>query len=358
MNRRYTLLMASAAFAVATNSFAAIMLNVTQNADPAPGLESYTVEVLGTGGTAVSTLSGFELTGVHQVWNNAIAGADAIQTPNAGDTDGTFGNSAWGPADTHILSLADFNGSPGLGTEESNDGSNPAGIDLVPGNPAFAGFTGSAGLGGLRFVDENNSDNDLQAGLAFLSPQPQSVAFLQVVVPAGQSALMNLVAEDSEQQRTVFDGFEIGGGNDDPILAGDPASGSDLSAALQAAFDSRGDKFAPAIVPDAIMVMNENGELVDLGVIDVSDVTDNLPSIDVFLQPGSEDGKYDLVMDGPFDQLDQGTMIMGDIVITAENAIDQQLNYTFSAKIPEPSTVVLTSLAFVGLVGLARRRNG
>ncbi len=150
---------------------------------------------------------------------------------------------------------------------------------------------------------------------------------------------------------TLSFGGTIGG---DPVLAGMPVSGSDLSAELQEAFNNRNG--GPAIVPDAIMVFNDGeGAFGDLQTIS-NVVTDNLPEIDVFLQPGSGEGKYDLVMDGPFGDLARGTMIMGDIEITATGDPDGLLQYTFSAKIPEPSTVALASLALVGLVGLARRK--
>lgn len=151
--------------------------------------------------------------------------------------------------------------------------------------------------------------------------------------------------------------FSVGGGGTgtDPILAGTPGSPGDLSAALQTAFNNRTSD--TVVVEDAIMVMNDadGGTFAELGDI-ASLVTDNLEKIDVSLIDGTTEGKYSLVMSGPFSSLDRGEMITGNIVITAENTGLAELNYSFSAKIPEPSTMALTSLAFVGLVGFARRR--
>lgn len=335
---------------------AGVMVNLVQNADPAAGVNSFTVQLLGTEGDLVSTVSGFSLTGAHQVWDNPSGNGTS---PNVGDLEDTFGNAAWTPFDTHMLALPGFNPSPNWTPVETNDETNPAGIDLKPSNPAFETFVGTAGMGSLRFTDSSNPDNDLDSGIAFLAPQPATLDFLQVVVPEGSTALLNMVLEDSAQNRIEVVDLEIGGGGgDDPILGGDPVSGTDLTAALQAAFDNRGPGNDRVVVEDAIMVMNDadGGLFADLGAIDTSDVTDNLPTIDTFLEPGSGEGKYNLVMEGPYSTLDRGTMIMGDIVITAANTGDQVLNYSFSAKIPEPSTVALSTLAFVGLIGFARRR--
>ncbi|WP_442485850.1 PEP-CTERM sorting domain-containing protein [Aeoliella sp. SH292] len=61
-------------------------------------------------------------------------------------------------------------------------------------------------------------------------------------------------------------------------------------------------------------------------------------------------------MDGPFEDLVPGTVIAGSFTVTAEHAIGQSLTYSFSAAIPEPSSVVLSGIAAIGLAFFARRR--
>ncbi|WP_442484646.1 PEP-CTERM sorting domain-containing protein [Aeoliella sp. SH292] len=175
----------------------------------------------------------------------------------------------------------------------------------------------------------------------------------QIVIADGASVAYSLSVDDGSgvaiDVMGTIPAVSVG-----PTLVGLPASGSSLSAALQAAFANR--QGGPAVVADAIMVMNETGTLEELGAINISGISDSLPSISTTLVPGSALGKYSLVMDGPFDTLDPGTVITGDIIITAENAVDQALVYSFSATIPEPSSVVLSGLAVLGLAASARRR--
>ncbi len=166
MIRRTSVTMAIALMAIGcVTANAGVMVNVLPQASPGNGIESYLVQLEGTEGAAVSTVRGFTLEGVHQVWTNPLG---VGETPRQGDTNGTFGNAAWEPVDSHLLALPPINTSPGFTILESNDGTNPAGVDLAPSNPGFAAFPGTAGLGGIRFGDSNNPDNDLEATIAFL----------------------------------------------------------------------------------------------------------------------------------------------------------------------------------------------
>ena len=127
--------------AITTQAQAGIMLERTRNPDPAPGLISWTVSVVGDGEN-VSTASQLVITQreVHQVF--------AVQTDrSARDVDKTppLWVDDWNQFDTSII-IPDSDIltviAPNL--RESNDGSNLAGLDL-PG--PFPGTNPAIGLG-------------------------------------------------------------------------------------------------------------------------------------------------------------------------------------------------------------------
>lgn len=128
----------------------------------------------------------------------------------------------------------------------------------------------------------------------------------------------------------------VGGG-----LEGTPPSGTDLSEDLQGAFANR--NFGPVMFEvmiggnDTVASMEANGaELIDKG-----------------------DGKYDILVgpaDGDFSGFAPGTVLSGDVSFIGELGGDSRVDYSFSITVPEPSTVALTGLALIGLVGFARRR--
>lgn len=314
-----------------SSASAGIMLDFVANPDPAPGVKSVTVRLSGTDGANVSTISGFTLTGAHQIWDNPAGNGTS---PEVGDLEGTFGNPAWTPLDTHMLAIPGYNNTPNWVPVETNDGTNPAGVDLAPGNPAFAAFAGTAGIGSLTFTDSSNPANNLASGVAFLAPQPATVDFLQVVAPEGSPAILNMRVEDSTATGYSYVDIPVvvGGG-----LEGMPEAG-DISGLLQGAFADR--NFGPVLYEvmlsgDDVASFEANG----VGVIDKGD------------------GKYDLLVgpaDGDFSGFAPGTILSGDVKFVG--ATSGEVNYSFSISVPEPSTVALSALALVGLVGFARRR--
>jgi hypothetical protein len=317
-----------------------VIVNVVPQASPGTGLESYLVQIAGTDGAAVSTVRAFELTGVHQVFKNAAAVPNT--TPRLGDTGGTFGNASWAPVDTHLMAIPPSNTSPGFGIGETHDSTNPTGMELAADAP-FQAFGGSAGIGTMRFVDTLNAANSLEATLAFLAPQPSTVDFLQVVIPAGAQANLKMFVEDSNVNGVAFD-MMIGGVVVDPAT-GNPPAGS-ISGLLQGAFDSRTSGSDPAILP--IMIMD--------GVVQSFDLVVDQPELSGFVQVEAlaEVGKYNLVLSGPFETLDPGTILSGSLSFLTDNG---NVDYTFSVNVPEPSTVALTGLAMVGFVGFLRRKS-
>lgn len=335
-----------ATLCVASLATAGVMVQTVQNADPAPGLESYTVKLIGTDGASVSTVRQFVLTNVHQVFENVLGNGD---TPRFGDAAGTFGNAAWTPLDTHLLALPPFNNSPGWLPVETNNGTNPAGISLAPSNPAFAAFPGSAGIGELRFTDSTNPSNNLEATLAFLAPQPSTVDFLQVIVQAGQQANLKMFVEDSNVAGTSFD--LLIGGDVPPILpvaVGSPVSGSSIS--LQGAFDNRSGQLL-----QAIMVTNGNPGSNPVLEFDASDLvfTSNDEGLFSAAINGTDPSKIDLFIDVDAASTGIGRNVGATLEVRTNGGT---LIYNLSARVPEPSTVALAGLAMVGLVGFARRR--
>lgn len=194
-------LVASAVLATASLASAGVVIEVTQLPDPAPGLNAFTVTAVGTEGRTVASIASLSLTGGHQVWENAIAGASQ-STPKAVDLEGTFWNAAWNALDTHFLIDPAVNiTSPGFGVTEANDASNPASLSL-PGPTPFEAFPGVAGIGTLNFTGV--------APQVTLTPAQPSIDFLHVVVPANQSAVLNVRFVDSSASAFIdFNDFVI-----------------------------------------------------------------------------------------------------------------------------------------------------
>jgi hypothetical protein len=174
------------------------IVNINLLASPAPGFDAYKVSLIGTQGRNILGVMNLNLRGVHQIWQNAAAGP-RMQSPVVGDTTGTFGNPAWTELDSHLLVNPSAGGdpvvvSPGFGLSETNDGSNPGGLSadsLAPTAP-FNSFTGSAGIGNLRF-------SGFDPIIAWNSPMPQTVDLLYVVVPNFQTPILSMQIIDSAE---------------------------------------------------------------------------------------------------------------------------------------------------------------
>jgi hypothetical protein len=98
-------------------------------------------------------------------------------------------DTAWNALDTHLL--FDTNAhiqSPGTAVDENNDGLDPVGLGpLLP--PAFPAFPAQVGLGNLFFTGGQP--------IFTILPYVESLDFLQVVVPSGQAALLDMIFIDS-----------------------------------------------------------------------------------------------------------------------------------------------------------------
>lgn len=159
------------------------------------------------------------------------------------------------------------------------------------------------------------------------------------------SASFNVPGGDTQPESLPFESFEFSVGGDSVVATGDPAAG-DISSLLQTAFDSR--LGGPAIVPIMIMDGTVTGflfENVAPEFVDFLNFVDD-PSTD-------EEGRFLLTLNGPFEDLDPGTIISGDLTVFTDNG---EVGYGFSVNVPEPSAVVTSALALVGLGGVFRRR--
>lgn len=165
---------------VANSASAAIIGTVSRNADPAPGLESYTFGAMGDAGEIVNSFAGINVIGaVHNV--QAFASPPSITAGDWNDVNAALGNPEWRVYDTHLLfdltnNPAQIVGSLGNSPTESNDNSNPAGLSLTQGT--FAATVGLGSYGGQTEADQ-----------FALTPAAASshVNFLQVVVPSGSA---------------------------------------------------------------------------------------------------------------------------------------------------------------------------
>ncbi len=203
MLSRVKLAIAMLATAIAVPvAHAGVILQITQQADPAPGLNAFTVTAVGTEGRTVGSIASLSLSNAHQVWENAIAGAGA-PTPTIADLSGTFWRSEWNAYDSHLLiNPSNHILSPGFGAAETNDATNPA-ILLLPGPTPFESFPGQAGLGDLNFTGA--------APQITLTPFQASIDFLRVVVPANQTALLDVRFIDSSSSGFIdYEGVVIG----------------------------------------------------------------------------------------------------------------------------------------------------
>ena len=186
------------AIAVLVLAFAATVyggatLQLTVNAAPAPGLESYTVTAVSTDGSNLVTFSDIHIDDpVHNVWG---FGDDPISTM-AGHFPSTFVKAEWAAYDSHLLvPEADILTQLGSALDEGNDGSNPAGLSLEL-DPPFAGFLPVIGVGPYGHGESASSFALLPAAAA------TSVDLLQVVLAEGTKALLNLAVVNEQLERS------------------------------------------------------------------------------------------------------------------------------------------------------------
>ena len=185
-------------------------LVITPLPDPHPGLKAFLVKAVADVGDLVGSIIGLNLTNAHQIWRNAaIAPSPANQSSNLDAMPAPFWGAQWTPWDSHLkLNLStspSLTVSPGFGTAETNDGSNPAPLtaaELVP-SVGFEAFPGTAGIGSLSFTGAS-------AQVTLLAPRPTTLDFLQIVVPNGTSAFLSVTFESDNLDRDVFSNVEVG----------------------------------------------------------------------------------------------------------------------------------------------------
>ncbi len=217
MNRVFVVLLAiGLAIGLGTVATAGVIVTSDAGVDLGNGLTGYTLNIAGTDGKTIGGIVGLDIAGVHQVWKNAtVAPAPTNQTSDLGDLSGSFWKAGWDAWDTHLLIDAGGDSawlsSPGFGQSETNDGTNPASLDLTGPNP-FEAFPGNAGIGSYSFGTSVDQLSPAGGG-------PDNVDFLYVVLPNGTSATLNGQGVDSDLSEFFDITTEIGGG--EPPVADD-----------------------------------------------------------------------------------------------------------------------------------------
>ena len=191
--------MAALVFAFAATVYGGATLQLTVNAAPAPGLESYTVTAVSTDSSNLVTFSDIHIDDpVHNVWG---FGNDPVTTM-AADFPSTFLAAEWVVYDTHLLVPAeDILTQLGSPLDEGNDGSNPAGLALEL-DPPFAAFVPVVGVGTFGHGEGASSFALLPAAAA------TSVDLLQVVLVEGTKARLDVAIVNEQLERSSL-GMEI-----------------------------------------------------------------------------------------------------------------------------------------------------
>jgi hypothetical protein len=329
------------ALLIGSSASAGVMVSVNSAPSPGAGFEAWNVVLTGTEGFNVGGVVSLNLTGAHQMFQNA---AGTQQTPVVGDTGGTFGNAAWDPFDTHLLVNPRAGGdnvttSPGFGMSETNDGLNPGGLSadfLKPSNPAFDTFPGSAGIGDLSFTGTNPT-------IAWLNPQPASTNLLYVVLPTSQQALLSMRLLDSSPTAPFIEieNLPIGGGGGGIL----PVVG-DLELTANLLGEVVGDQVALTNVTSLAFDDQSNPTFTPL----IAGKTLSLPHLPTLDDAGNFSWNTDGAKRGMYEWAITGTG--GDPVGTDGGTIKVTVT-----QVPEPATLSLVGLALVGMVGIARRRD-
>ena len=177
---------------MAVGTQAGVVLVITPEASPAPGLSAYTVSAVGTEALNVGSIASLHLYGAHQVW----------QTQNFGHNPSPLETSlvapfadpvTWPPLDSHLLLVPGDNIlSPGFGTDETNDGNDPAGLGPLA-MPGFEAYPAVVGCGDTFFTGS--------AAQITLVPFASPVDFLYVVAAEGCGVpLLDVTFIDSSSQ--------------------------------------------------------------------------------------------------------------------------------------------------------------
>ncbi|WP_442484649.1 PEP-CTERM sorting domain-containing protein [Aeoliella sp. SH292] len=190
----------------------------------------------------------------------------------------------------------------------------------------------------------NTSESPTKLAGAFTNLAPLNVGnaieFAQLVVPIGGSIGFTAGIDAGTGISIPIVGHWI---PSNPIAVGIPVSGSSIS--LQGAFDN-----GTGLLADAITLFNDNPE------------TNTPLSITSLVISNDAEGLFSATFDGL--SIDLGLDIAKAIAgpgrnvsaLLTVNTNGGVLTYNLGAAVPEPSTVALSALALVGLVGFARRK--
>jgi hypothetical protein len=138
-----------------------------------------------------------------------------------------------------------------------------------------------------------------------------------------------------------------GGGGGDPVAEGMPAPGSEIS--LQGAFNDYS-----GILAEAIMLTNTNtGSDTPLEITGLAFDSNDGGLFGAEIN-SSDPLKIDLTIDVAAAQ--KSTEDAVSAVLRVQHNGGDDFLYTLTASVPEPSTIALSSLALVGLVGFLRRK--
>ena len=192
--------------------------------------------------------------------------------------------------------------------------------------------------------------NLLKGALTNLAPlnTGNSLPFAQIVIEDGMSVNWTAAFEEVGTPTAINLTGTIGGstGGGDPVAAGSPASGSTIS--LQGAFDD-----GSGLLAEAIMVMNDNPT--SDPALEITGLAFNSNDEDIFGASinGSDPTKIDLSLDVAKGAAGPLRTVGAELVVQTNGG---DLTYQLTARVPEPSTIALSSLALVGLVGFLRRK--
>ena len=196
MNRKLiiTALVALVAVGTAQAAYETVVTKV-YNGSPAAGPESWTLTATCVD-DVVATFTEMNIASVHNVWD-----ALGSKTVYADDwVDSVVMDDAWAVYDTYFLFDAIDMVEVGS-LDETNDATNPAGLSLA--TVAMPAFLAQCGMGSFGHLAAGIQSTSLPGAL-----RASSVAFMQVVLPTGSSALLNV---------DILSGSGGGTGGNDPV---------------------------------------------------------------------------------------------------------------------------------------------